>query len=47
MKIDVSDILLLLAPGGTGRSDAPRKNATLTYDVKQWTLKNQPWPSMP
>ena len=23
----------------------PRKNATLTYFVKQWKLRNQPWPS--
>jgi hypothetical protein len=34
-------------PGGTGRSDVPRKNATLTYFVKQWKLRNQPWLVMP
>jgi hypothetical protein len=28
--------LLLDAAGGTGRSDVPRKKATLTYFVKQW-----------
>src|SRR5437763_2785403 len=27
--------------------DAPRKKATLTYFVKQWTPRNQPWPSTP
>ena len=31
------------SPGGSGRSDAPRKNATLTYFVKQWKLRNQPF----
>ena len=25
----------------------PRKKATFTYFVKQWTPRNQPWPSTP
>jgi hypothetical protein len=39
--------LSLDLPGGTGRSDVPRKKATLTYFVKQWMPRNQPWPSTP
>ena len=31
VDVDVAHVLVLgLAPGGTGRSDVPRKNATLT-----------------
>ena len=29
------------SPGGTGRSAAPRKNATFTYFVNTWTPRNQ------
>ena len=39
--------LSLDSPGGTGRSDAPRKKASLMYFVKQWKPRNQPWPSTP
>jgi len=39
--------LCLLAPGGTGRSNVPRKKVTLTYWVKTWNDRNQPWPAMP
>src|ERR1700730_12036815 len=39
--------LFLDSPGGTGRSDLPRKKATLTYFVRQWKPRNQPWPSTP
>jgi hypothetical protein len=30
VDVDVARVLALLAPGGTGRSDVPRKKATLT-----------------
>ena len=36
-----------VATGGTGSRAEPRKNETLTYLVKQWTLRNQPSPSTP
>ena len=36
MDVDVSACPCLLAPGGTGRSDVPRKKATWTWCVKAW-----------
>ena len=47
VDVEVAHVLVLGLAGGSGRSDVPRKNATLTYFVKQWKLRNQPWPSMP
>lgn len=35
------------AGGGTGSSDVPLKKPTSTHLVKQWKLRNQPWPSTP
>ena len=46
MDVEVARSLSLDSPGGTGRSDVPRKKATLTYFVKQWKPRNQPWPSI-
>lgn len=37
-------VLVDNSPGGTGQSDAPRKDATLTNLVKQWRPRNQPFP---
>ena len=44
---EVAHFLLLGLAGGSGRSDVPRKKATLTYFVMQWMPRNQPWPSTP
>ena len=30
-----------------GDGDAPRKKDSFTYRAKQWTPRNQPWPSTP
>jgi hypothetical protein len=43
MDVEVARVLALGLAGGTGRSDVPRKKATLTYFVKQWMPRNQPW----
>jgi hypothetical protein len=47
MDVETARVLTLGLAGGTGRSDVPRKKATLTYFAKQWKLRNQPWPSPP
>src|SRR5216684_9404381 len=47
MDVEVARVLALGLAGGTGRSDVPRKKATLTYFVKQWMPRNQHWPSTP
>ena len=40
VDVEVAHFLVLgLAPGGTGRSDAPRKKATLMYFVKTWSAE--------
>jgi hypothetical protein len=35
VDVEVAHVLVLGLAGGRGRSDVPRKNATLTYFVKQ------------
>jgi len=47
VDVEVAHFLMLDPPGGAGRSDVPRKNATLMYFVKQWKLRKQPRPSTP
>jgi hypothetical protein len=40
VDVEVAHFLLLGLAGGRGRSDVPRKKATLTYFVKQWMPRN-------
>ena len=47
MSIHLDSLLFGVPPDGIGSSEVPLKKVILTYLVRQWTLTNQPCPSIP